>query len=435
MKKSILLILALVASLWGEKNNTITKKGLPNGLTVIVKTVPGTPVAGIHFLIGNRMLYENKHGESILTQMLLTKGAGNYSREDISSLLEEIGARIKTVDNPYIPFDDYYNSRDYAYVRLRVLDKNLTTSLKLLSILVREATFPSDELERAKKRLKMRLEESQRVPSSVANVGLYELLYDGTPLERPIDGKLEDIDKISRFDIIRYYKMAYRPENCILAVVSAHEAKDVLAQIEDLFGTWQGMRIKKKAPPLNPVNEKQKIVYLDSDRTVIYMGTKIPDISNEDVPALRVAAMVLSYRMSNVLREQRGLAYRLGAFTRFFKDYSGLFGIIMGTSSKDFEASRSGIEEMLVSLVQDPPTKKEIERVLNARWGSFLRYHQSKINQAYYLSLYEYLGVGIDYDMNQIEGLREVTPDDVVKVAKKHLDTKDFVLSASGRIK
>ena len=431
----ILMSLIAVTAVWSEYQNPVIKKVLPNGLTVIVKTTPGTPVAGVHLLIGNRMLYEKKHGESILTQMLLTKGAGNYTREDISSMLEEIGARIKTVDNPYIPFDDYYNSRDFAYIRLRVLDENLLPSLKLLSILVREATFPPDELERAKKRLKMRLEESQNVPGDVASTGLYELLYAGTPLERPINGKLKDIDEISRADIIRYYREAYRPENCILAVVSGHDSKDVIAQIEELFGTWHGMRLKKKAPPLNPIKEHKRIVYLDSDRAVIYMGTRIPDITNEDIPALRVAAMVLSYRMSNVLREQRGLAYRLGAFTRFFKNYGGLFGIIMGTSSKDFVASKDGIKEMLISLTTNPPTQKEINRVLNARWGTFLRYHQKKINQAYYLSLYEYLGAGLEYDMGQIKDLRKVKPDDVVRVAKKYLDVKNFVLSAAGRIK
>ena len=418
-----------------KSSQPIVRTVLPNGLTVLVKTVPGTPVAAIHLMVGRRLALEKKPGESVLTQMLLTKGAGDLDRAAIAQTLESLGARVKTVDNPYIPFDDYYNSRDYAYVRLEVLDENLFPALDLFHTMVTSPTFPQDEIRRAKQRLTLQLKENERVPRWVARNKFYALLYPGTPLARPLEGTLEGVHSIERSDLVAYHQRAYVPRNCILAVVSSAPAQEVLSKIRELFGPWQGAGEAPGAPPPpQPTEKRESIVFLDNDRADIYMGTTIPPIQHEDIPALRVAAMVLSYRMSNVLREQRGLAYRLGAFTEFFNDYGGLFGITMGTSSDQFQEARDGILEVLRSLIEEPPTPQELRRVVNAQWGSFLRYHQRKINQAYYLSLYEYLGVGYAYDLQQIEALRKVTPDDVVRVVQKYLTPDRLVLSAAGRI-
>ncbi len=441
MKRPSVTITLFILSFLGitgcqQPSQGIVREVLPNGLTVLVKTVPETPVAAIHLLVGRRLVLEKKPGESLLTQMLLTKGAGDFDRATIAQKLESLGARVKTVDNPYIPFDDYYNSRDYAYVRFEVLDENLFPGLELFHTMVTSPTFPEEELQRAKQRLTLQFKENQQVPRWVARNRLYALLYSGTPFARPLEGTLAGIESIERSDLVAYHRRAYTPGNCILAVVSSEPADKVLKKIQALFGSWRASsEAGQVAPPSpEPVETKQAMVFLDNDRADIYMGTRIPSIGHPDIPALRVAAMVLSYRMSNVLREQRGLAYRLGAFTEFFKDYGGLFGITMGTSSDQFQESRDGILEVLNSLVTDPPTPEELRRVVNAKWGSFLRYHQRKINQAYYLSLYEYLGVGYGYDLKQIEDLRKVTPEDVVRVVRTYLAPDRLVLAAAGRI-
>ncbi len=411
----------------------ITKTVLPNGLTVIVKTVPGTPVSAVHLLVGHRMAFEKKPGESNLVQMMLDQGAGNLDRQAIARRIEELGAHLKTYDNPYFPFDDYYNSRDFAYVRLKVISENFEPALEFFATLVRHPTFPEKELSRIKARVLATLRESQVIPDKVARNRFYSLLFQGSPLAHPILGTPESVAEIQREDLLRYYQAAYVPGNCILTIVSDRPADWVLKKVRALFGDWSGKdQVSPDTAALRPVPARVVEIPVPGKRAYLYMGTKIPGLRDLDAPALRVAAMVLSDRMAGELREKRGLAYRLGAFTRFYSPGVGVFALVMGTSSSKYPEARQGMREMLESLVQNPPTEQEIRRVVNASWGSHLRYHQKKINQAYFLSLYEYLDPGYEYDLTQIQLLRQVRPEDVVRVARKYLQPNRMVLVAAG---
>lgn len=89
---------------------------------------------------------------------------------------------------------------------------------------------------------------------------------------------------------------------------------------------------------------------------------------------------------------------------------------------------------VLTTAFSYPPSQAGLDRELNRFWGQHLRYHSSSINQAYYLGLYEYLGVGTDFDFGQIDALRKVTPEGVAVVAKKYLsDSNSFSVSLAGR--
>ncbi len=438
LQRRWLLGLSLVVGLLGlgctqKAEKPIVKTVLPNGLTVIVKTVPGTQVSAVHLLVGHRMAFEKNPGESNLVQMMLSQGAGDLDRQAIARRLEELGAHLKTYDNPYFPFDDYYNSRDFAYVRLKVLSENLDPALEFFATLVRRPTFPEKELERVKARVLATLQENQVIPDKVARLRFYSLMFQGSPLAHPILGTPETVAQITRDDLVRYHQAAYVPGNCILTVVSDRPAEVVLQQVRHLFGDWSGRpQVPVDSAALVPPEPTTVEIPVPGHRAYIYMGTKIPGLQSLDAPALRVAAMVLSDRMAGELREKRGLAYRLGAFTRFYSPGVGVFALVMGTSSNKYPEARAGMREMLESLVKQPPTEQELRRVINASWGSHLRYHQKKINQAYFLSLYEYLGTGYEYDLSQIQLLRQVRPQDVVRVAKTYLKPDQMVLVAAG---
>ncbi|MGH8103439.1 MAG: hypothetical protein ACREJQ_02835, partial [bacterium] len=84
----------------------------------------------------------------------------------------------------------------------------------------------------------------------------------------------------------------------------------------------------------------------------------------------------------------------------------------------------------ITSLLVRPPTPAEIERERNRFWGQHLRYHSSSINQAYYLGLYEYLGVGAEYDFGQIDSLRKVSVNDVTDLARKYFADASWLTTA-----
>ena len=102
--------------------NHYYQETLKNGLTVVVKENDDSRVIGIHLLAKERSLCEGKERRGmteILQRMLLNSRNAEVS---FSQEFESIGAELKAHDDPSIPFDDYYHTPRFAYVRLKLID-------------------------------------------------------------------------------------------------------------------------------------------------------------------------------------------------------------------------------------------------------------------------------------------------------------------------
>jgi len=59
----------------------------------------------------------------------------------------------------------------------------------------------------------------------------------------------------------------------------------------------------------------------------------------------------------------------------------------------------------------------------------------SRINQAYYMAVNQFLVGKYDVEDDLIEALKKVTKDDVQRVAQKYFDTSNYVLATVGALK
>jgi len=164
------------------------------------------------------------------------------------------------------------------------------------------------------------------------------------------------------------------------------------------------------------------------------LGHALPDVSSPDSPALRVAATVLSNRLQANLREKQGLAYTVGAGAVLDRNFGWLI-CTMGTGAKNFKKAKTGILDEIDKLKSAPPTQDELDEAINGIWGSYLSANLSRINQAYYMGVYEYLGLGFNYAESRIESIRAVTPERVHKVAQEYFDTKNYVIATAGDLR
>ncbi|MDP6504675.1 MAG: insulinase family protein, partial [Planctomycetota bacterium] len=90
-----------------------------DGLTVIVKHQPGSSVFAAHVLAQNRCTAEPGGLDGIADFMhrLLIRGTRYRSAERIQKDLSAISAELKVTDSRFIPFDNYYFSEAYSYIR------------------------------------------------------------------------------------------------------------------------------------------------------------------------------------------------------------------------------------------------------------------------------------------------------------------------------
>ena len=93
-----------------------------------------------------------------------------------------------------------------------------------------------------------------------------------------------------------------------------------------------------------------------------------------------------------------------------------------------------GILEEMKKIKAEKVSEPELEKAKNGIWGGMLMYRLSRINQAYYMCVNEFKGVGYDYDDKYIDALRKVTVDQVKQAAEKYLNTDNYVLAVVGKL-
>jgi len=419
------------------------KETLPNGLEVIIRSNLDSRVFALNILGKNRSASEpeGKTGMVNFINSMLVKGTSKRTAETITQQLASIGGQLKLVDDPNVPYDDIYTSRLYSFIRFETLDEFVEFDLEadqgieLLSDLVKNSKFPQDEVEKTRTEILSILKRESESTSKTCSNLFYSELFKDHPYRKTVLGDENTISSITQTDLIDFHKKFYSPKNMILTVVTSLSPEKVLALIKTNFGDIPSTDFSSPSIPqpkmiTSPAEVKKE---MKKEQVYIYLGNLLPGINNPDAQTLEVANSILSTRLGLNLREKKGLAYSVGSSVSFDKDL-GWFIASIGTRPKNYKEALDGILNEINQLRENPVTEKELETAKNSLWGNLLFYRLSRINQAYYMGVNEFLGAGYDYDEKHLEKIRAVTKEMVKEVAQKYLDTKNYVLAVVGKI-
>jgi predicted Zn-dependent peptidase len=218
-----------------------------------------------------------------------------------------------------------------------------------------------------------------------------------------------------------------------MTVCTNDPAGIVMERVKEQFGDMEPEEIvrpvvEKPAKPVSVVYGHQP---MEKEQIYIYLGGPTAGIGSEDAAALKLAGSILSDRMALELRERQGLAYSVGASISFDHDF-GWYVAAMGTGSENFEIARDGMLDEISKLQHGSIEPLELKKAKNSLWGSHLMRNLSRINQAYYMGVYEFLGVGYDHGDEWIDELQQVSADDVKRVANEYFSTENYIIATAG---
>ncbi len=422
----------------GGKEVVTEKAVLPNGLVIIACQNPYTEITATNVLVGNRIQWENErtNGVGDLVQELIDKGSGGKSAEAVAQSLASIGARLKTTDLTWMDFDDYYFSKDYAYLRLETLNDFDEHGWDLLAEIMLHPSFPPGEIEKAKANALSLISRDEVRTNKAAKALWFKTAFPHNNYRFPIYGTSQSIKGLTREDILSYYRKAYVPNNLVIAVVSDRSPRNVIGSLTKRFSGMAKGEEKPAAhvPEIPPQAAVKVTQFVDKEQAYLLLGNLLPGIRSEDVPAIEVMNEILSSRLGLSLREKEGLAYSVGSGVDFSKDV-GWFYAAMGTRNENLDRAAAGLLEQFRLIREKPVTEEELQTSINSYWGHWLRYHQTAVNQAHYLTLYEFLGVGYGFDSAYPDKLRKMTAADVQRTAQQYLSTDRYILSIAGRVK
>ena len=250
----------------------------------------------------------------------------------------------------------------------------------------------------------------------------------------PIIGWPSDIDRMTREEVLQYFKTYYAPNNVIAAIVGDIDPDQTYALMEKYFGPIPAQTIPPRNIPEEPAPRGERRVVVEADaQPRLYIGYLVPEIGHEDGFALDVLAQVWSgvgrgsrtgrlYK-SLVLDKKLVLDVDAGNNTSL---YPNLF-IVTATPAegKSIEEIEKAIYEEMARIEMNPPTEAELTRVRNGVDASLIRALRSNNGIARMIASVEHLAGSWRYLLTEREKLKAVTAEDVQRVAKQYFTTSN----------
>ncbi len=405
---------------------------LDNGLRVLLVENPSIPAISfnLNLLAGASRESEELAGVAVMVSRMLDEGTRTRSSLEIAEAIESVGGAIETD-----------GGHDRIGVFLGALSKDIDLGMELVADIVLDPAFNDESIEKDRERTLAEIRSARDRPQVVAGWEFNELVYKGHPLHRPAHGYPETIEAIERGNLRGFHESFFVPNNAIVSVVGDFATDDMLKRIENHFGAWKP-RAFDDTPIARPVRQaevRRGFVPISSRQAHVYFGHLGIDRRHPDFYALQVMDSILgggaglTARIPRKLRDEEGLAYTtFASITSSAGVDPGKFVAYIGTSPENVERAIAGFIQEIERIVTEPVTDQELNDARAYLTGSFVFAFESSGQIARFLTNAEVFDLGFDYVDKYPTYIDGVTAEDILRVARTHLDTRNYSLVIAG---
>ena len=396
---------------------------LANGLRYVVRQSADSDVFAMHVAFAPRAAAESQGllGITDVLHRAMAHGTIFHDQASLEDRLSTLGARVKTVDDPSVPFDDYYTTPEFSWLRLEAPAAQWREAVGLLAEMVRFPALTAEALDEARRDVRERVARRDGSPREVAAAALDTLLAPGHALTKPVYGTEGSLQAIT-LDRLKAHHAAYvAGRRAIATVVGPIGTAEVVRTLQADFGPLPAGEPPETAalPPL-PQQALSVAATLGKSQAYLAMGTVL-DVPPEDRAALTIAVAMLSDRLAFDLRETQGLAYSIGASVRPWGGRTRL-DVGMGTRAENVDAARAAIESGMRAFRDASPSTADVLRAVNVARGAALMRRMTRISLAYEAGIEVLRGRQPGDERRFVDSLREVRAADVKRAAAAYLN-------------
>jgi len=318
--------------------------------------------------------------------------------------------------------------RDGFGVGCTVLSKHLREAISVMADVVVNASFPEDMLARAKRQVLSEMIETRDSPLRRVLLELLPLSFPGGAYGRPIRGMPDALETYERSQVADWHR-----KNCTQRAMTACLVGDVddaaaAEIIEEAFG---GLPRGSEREPGGPEaldgsrpSGASESVLTGSPQSVVAVSVGGPVGGTVDAVAARVVLRALSMmggRLWRNLRERPPHAYYVGGTLLAYA--RGGASVAYATSAPGNEAAvAEGLLSEFQQVARAGLEADELERTKRHLAGSL---DISLVRGAARSSSYamaEVMGAGYEHIAGLARRVRDVTGDDVARVASEYMD-------------
>ncbi len=386
---------------------------------------------------------DNNNGISHFLEHLMFKGTHKHVAGDFDRILEAKGAIVNAAT-----WKDY----TFYYVTLPKGQncEDLNLAIELHADMMLDPILPEKEIgapfdlnnpEVTDKRerhvvieeIRMRKDQNWTKVYNACNFNMYKK----HPYKRDVIGTPEIISRVTRDEIMNYYKTFYTPENMTTIVVGDFDKEKVLAKVEKEFDFKGRQNAPKRVNEIDSPTDKMIVVENTGKVNTSYLmlgwlGPKANQLKENiemDIISIILGESTSSRLYQNLIEKHPERIFNMANAEHYqFKDGNNFFVQANFKSDKKEEAIEL-IKNEVTNLLKNRITEDELAKA-KKKIKSRFAYEAETVSEigeniGYYMTVCEDLKLVEDY----LKDLQEISIEDIEKTIRKYLSLDNAVMS------
>ena len=417
-----------------------------NGLVVLTDRMPGvrSVTLGFFFRAGSRHEPDELNGITHFIEHAVFKGTKRRSALDIAIEQDRLGGTLEA-----------FTTHEETGFAVKVIDDELEPAFDLMTDMLRNAIFDEKEMKSEQRVIIEELKMTDDSPEDRLSEIFSRAYFPGHPLGLSIAGTPKSVRTFDHIAARKYHRKMFRIENLVVVAAGNVDHNEFVKLVKSYFtqssrstqrrsssaGSASSALKKPREPKTKPPKPAAPIVIKQNPALEqAHMILATPLVSGRD--KRRYAADLLTHilgggmssRLWQKIREERGLAYSVGASSIMFND-CGMFMVSAGTSPEQ----TVDVVDITVAEMRDVAalgvTAHELELAKDQTRAAILMSLEDSAARAAGLAQSEMLHGRQITTEESLANYAAVSLDDIRDIAREFFRTELIAFAALGDLK
>lgn len=400
-----------------------------NGARVYFVHAPELPMVDVRMVFDAGSARDGEQpGVALLTNALMAEGAGAFDADQIAAALEGVGAQL---GNSAL--------RDMSVFSLRSLTdpELLRPALEVFAAVLTAPRFAADDFERERNRMLVSLQAKQQSPGALGADAFFEALYGDHPYAHSGDGTEPGLRALGRDDVAAFHARYYAARNTVVALVGDIDRAQAEAIATQLTAGLPDGGAAPALPAVAPLDGPRRVhITYPSQQTHVMVGQPGMRRGDPDYFPLYLGNHVLGgsglvSRLSEEIREQRGLAYSVSSYFAPMRE-AGPFQMSLQTRNDQAGEAIGLLFDELRRFVDGGPSEAELAFSTRNVTGGFPMRIDSNRDIVGNIAAIGFYGMPLDYLDTFTANIEAVDREAVHDAFRRRIDPARMVIVTVG---
>jgi len=369
----------------------------------------------------------DKAGLANMVSGLLDEGAGDLDARAFRARMDAIAMQMS-----------FSADRDHFTANFKTLAEKRNEAFSLFSLAITSPRFDEEAIERVRAQINTIISQNMENPRWLASSNWFRAAFGEHPYGRSSMGTHATVKRIGHEDLANFTKRILARDNMKISVVGPLSPEDLGVLLDRTFGGLPANVQRTEIINVVPTAKARTIVVqYDNPQSLAIFGMQgLPRHDPDFIPAFVMNYILggggFSSRLTEEVREKRGLAYSVSSFL-FPLRHAALYMGSVGTQNERMGLSLKLIRTELARMAEGGVTEAELADAKTFLVGSYPLRFSSNASIASELLGIQTEELGIDYVDRRNAMVEAVTREDIARVARRLLQPDQMIVTVVGK--